>query len=132
MSYEFVTLKSYVPGPGAPMKSGDIVERDGYVPIEERVAELQFAGERLEDWNRARFPEDVGPAVPVFMDRVDAAVEAQRIQERFEQYQAERREAERAAGERAVVAREEQIAKLVSEISELKKLPAASPSADKA
>lgn len=124
MSYEFVTLKSYVPGPGAPMESGDIVERDGYVPIEVRVAELQFAGQRLEDWNRARFPEDVGPVVPVFMDRVDAAVEAQRIQERFEQYQAERREAERAAGEQQVAAREEEIARLVAEIQSLKKTPA--------
>jgi len=60
----------------APEDNSDNVERAGYRTIEQQVREMQLAGERLEDWRLAVYPEGTDvfklDPVPVFGDEMEA------------------------------------------------------------
>jgi len=72
MSYDFVTIANYQSPPGWTGSREDQTERSGYRTIEAQVAELISAGQRLDDWRKARHSaEDEGFDTPVYLDKVD-------------------------------------------------------------
>lgn len=70
----------------APKDNSDIVERAGYRTIEQQVKEMQLAGERLQDWREATYPEEIVNVLeptPVFLSEIE-------IIDRFRQLQKKR------------------------------------------
>ncbi|WNK13366.1 MAG: hypothetical protein [Microvirus sp.] len=100
----FVDPSTYQPGKGW-VQIGDfpdLVERAGYRTIEQQVRELQAAGERLEDWRQAVYPDAIVnslEAVPVFADELE-------VIERFRTLQARRADFKAAADSEAVATAE--------------------------
>ncbi|WNK14916.1 MAG: hypothetical protein [Microvirus sp.] len=70
----------------APEDNSDQVERSGYRTIEMQVREMQLAGERLEDWRNAVYPEGINynemQSTPVFMDQLDVIDRYNDLQEK--------------------------------------------------
>lgn len=87
----FVDPSTYQPGQGWVQigEFDDLVERAGYRTVEQQVRELVAAGERLEDWRAALYPDVVVNGlkpVPVFADELEVLDRYRKLQESREEF----------------------------------------------